>query len=578
MTFEDEFDSLGLNPDPKLDKIAPLGWVPEAGDGPNPNIELQRFIDPRDTETASFKPFHIANSVLQIKADLIPAEKSGAHINHRRISSGLLMTKGWFRQQYGYFEARLKMPKGQRGNWPCFWLLPDNGAWPPEIDILEQIGDQTGSAYVTIHAAPYKGVGKTQLGLRLNTPSLSDEFHLFGVDWQPESIRYFIDRKLVWEVPPLNGLLSVIIDAGGEGYERDTKIKITGGGPKAIGAIATPVIQDGHIKSVRVENSGTGYIDTPKIEVIGRGNGAALVSVISRDPRVPMNFHIPMYIILNLSIGGKGSWTGESSLEPHTFPRIFAIDYVRAYRRKLQKSPPSVVLADAEDIYDELEPFGDQIVSRRREQIKELISSLSAFEGRFDQPHEMTWDGRSKTLLDAFDRFFISLNSERAPIFFDLKNIALGPFKSEELETCITFPTHARYRDLDNHLGFWANDDEEDPNWFIGFDDHNGIYGSPDRIDYRPAAGPFQQGAPCRGVRSGHLVASRGPVHNSVLFLDGQIWHTSAVSEGRSVPAVNTEIRFQSVKTKNIRTVHFGRRLVPDEAEFLFACLKNYFS
>lgn len=37
--------------------------------------------------------------------------------------------------QYGWFEAWIKLPKGQ-SYWPAFWLVGEN-TWPPEIDILE---------------------------------------------------------------------------------------------------------------------------------------------------------------------------------------------------------------------------------------------------------------------------------------------------------------------------------------------------------------------------------------------------------------------------------------------------------
>lgn len=46
---------------------------------------------------------------------------------------GLVVTKeAW---QYGWFEAWIKLPEGQK-YWPAFWLSGKT-TWPPEIDILE---------------------------------------------------------------------------------------------------------------------------------------------------------------------------------------------------------------------------------------------------------------------------------------------------------------------------------------------------------------------------------------------------------------------------------------------------------
>ena len=39
---------------------------------------------------------------------------------------GFLNTYGKFTQRYGYFEARMKLPKAP-GLWPAFWLMPDRG-------------------------------------------------------------------------------------------------------------------------------------------------------------------------------------------------------------------------------------------------------------------------------------------------------------------------------------------------------------------------------------------------------------------------------------------------------------------
>ncbi len=57
--------------------------------------------------------------------------------------SGILTTQGRFSQKYGYFEIRAKIPVGV-GVWPAFWMLADDGGWPPEVDIMEGRGRAAG--------------------------------------------------------------------------------------------------------------------------------------------------------------------------------------------------------------------------------------------------------------------------------------------------------------------------------------------------------------------------------------------------------------------------------------------------
>jgi Beta-glucanase/Beta-glucan synthetase len=52
-----------------------------------------------------------------------------------------MLTSKIFKQQYGYFEIRSKMPNST-GTWPAFWLTGTQ-SWPPEIDIYEWYGGKT---------------------------------------------------------------------------------------------------------------------------------------------------------------------------------------------------------------------------------------------------------------------------------------------------------------------------------------------------------------------------------------------------------------------------------------------------
>jgi beta-glucanase (GH16 family) len=111
-------------------------------------------------------------------------------------TSGMIESSGKFSQLYGYFEARMQVPADQ-GFWPAFWLMPANGAWPPEIDVIElgESGDFT-TARMTDHFGP-SGSGSyyTQTWSNNGVP-FGSGLHTFGVDWEPGSLNFYIDGTL----------------------------------------------------------------------------------------------------------------------------------------------------------------------------------------------------------------------------------------------------------------------------------------------------------------------------------------------------------------------------------------------
>lgn len=138
--------------------------------------------------------------------------------------SGMISTHDRFAQLYGYFEARLKVLDGA-GFWPAFWLIPQlpptpdpdiEFFWPPEIDILEGRGQEPSMIYMNQH---YSGEYPTP-GSKLNnwsyggaisgwyaaTTSLTDTFHIYAVDWEPDQIVWYIDNQPVftstYNLPP----------------------------------------------------------------------------------------------------------------------------------------------------------------------------------------------------------------------------------------------------------------------------------------------------------------------------------------------------------------------------------------
>ena len=66
-----------------------------------------------------------------------------------------------FAQQYGRFEARIRLPYG-KGLWPAFWLLGSNidqVGWPQcgEIDIMENAGSRPTIVSSAVHGPGYNG-------------------------------------------------------------------------------------------------------------------------------------------------------------------------------------------------------------------------------------------------------------------------------------------------------------------------------------------------------------------------------------------------------------------------------------
>ncbi len=125
----------------------------------------------------------------------------------------MVRSKSTFR--YGYFVARLKVPRGV-GTWPAFWLnsaaRASDGkiAWPPEIDIAEiannGIEDTTSMVHVGfISHGPQAGdiryVDRNFNGEWSNwraPANLADDFHLFAALWAPDdTVSVLVDGLIV---------------------------------------------------------------------------------------------------------------------------------------------------------------------------------------------------------------------------------------------------------------------------------------------------------------------------------------------------------------------------------------------
>ena len=168
------------------------------------NGEKEIYVDPAYAGSGAtplkLNPFTVANGILTITVDKTPAELLSVLYN-LPFTSGVITTVNSFQQTYGYFEVRMKAPRGT-GLWPAFWMLRPS-QWPPEIDIMEGEGSNPGRISMTTHWKE-NGVGAHEFSYCFANIQGGDdtEFHSYGVLWTASRIVNYIDRV------PVNQMLT----------------------------------------------------------------------------------------------------------------------------------------------------------------------------------------------------------------------------------------------------------------------------------------------------------------------------------------------------------------------------------
>lgn len=179
LVWADEFN------DPAITQPDPSKWWYEEWAPGFVNNELQRYVP---GSIGSVKTAEIKDGILSIIATKAGSEVVSARINTKEL---------W---QYGWFEARLKLPKG-KGTWPAFWMMPAEGNnWPMcgEIDIMEEVGVNPNYTSSSVHTKEYNHMIGTQKTAERLTPGAEDEFHVYALEWTADYIKTYVDGKLLF--------------------------------------------------------------------------------------------------------------------------------------------------------------------------------------------------------------------------------------------------------------------------------------------------------------------------------------------------------------------------------------------
>jgi beta-glucanase (GH16 family) len=121
--------------------------------------------------------------------------------NGFNYSSARLKTEGIQQFTYGRIDIRAKLPVAH-GMWPALWMLGSNiGSvpWPGcgETDIMELVGSNPNRVTGSMHWQNSDGSeGTYNNNYFLSSGDFSQQFHVFSLLWQHDTVQFFVDDSL----------------------------------------------------------------------------------------------------------------------------------------------------------------------------------------------------------------------------------------------------------------------------------------------------------------------------------------------------------------------------------------------
>ncbi len=182
LVWHDEFNSgTELNPAYWTHEVQKSGWV---------NNELQNYVN----------GIHNGTRVTEIndgKLKITCFKDTDGKVYSGRVYANV--KTGW---QYGYIEAKIKLPKG-KGTWPAFWMMPvnvdwANEGWPKcgEIDIMEEVGVDPDYVSSSLHAEGHVHTNNNEITHVMLCEGAEDGFHTYAMEWSNERITTYVDGKV----------------------------------------------------------------------------------------------------------------------------------------------------------------------------------------------------------------------------------------------------------------------------------------------------------------------------------------------------------------------------------------------
>lgn len=192
LVWSDEFDTNSLT----------TKWIPQDWAAGRVNHELQTYKPGSEAIAAAdgttMHTAEVKDGILSINCFKGEDGKIYSARMDSRDTDG--SQAGW---QYGYFEARIKLPKGL-GTWPAFWMMPSGVDWSKErwptcgeIDIMEEVGADPDMIVCSLHADGHVHTNNTQVSDRLYVEGAEGGWVTYSMLWTPENISMYANGRRV---------------------------------------------------------------------------------------------------------------------------------------------------------------------------------------------------------------------------------------------------------------------------------------------------------------------------------------------------------------------------------------------
>jgi len=142
----------------------------------------------------------VSNGVVKLiakKETIRPGDGNTYEFSSGMIQSGQvkqITEQPKFKFQHGYLEGRIKVPEG-KGYWPAFWTT---GSYdhPPELDLFEYFSNtnELSQGFWYLENGQKKSWNG---GSNLKGQNFANEWHTYGVDWDPNYIAFYFNGNLV---------------------------------------------------------------------------------------------------------------------------------------------------------------------------------------------------------------------------------------------------------------------------------------------------------------------------------------------------------------------------------------------